>query len=267
MAELSEALARELPYLRRYARAVTGTQEQGDLSVRRCLERMFERGLAAEAEAGELRLTLYQGLHEIWRDEVPRPAGSGERSLANSSIIISRIEHLTPLKRQILILTTLEGFSLAQTAAILDLDPAEAAGLLEAARTDMQAQEPTRILIIEDEPVIALDVANTVRQDGHTVVGIATTRAEAVELAARTRPGLVLADIKLADDSSGLDAVNQILRDHAMPVIFITAFPERLLSGERPEPILLITKPFDHDILRVSISQALTMRRSAGEAA
>jgi CheY-like chemotaxis protein len=267
MAELSEALVRELPYLRRYARAVTGSQEQGDLSVRRSLEGLLQHGVAAGMEAGELRLALYRGLHEVWREEVPRPAAPGERSLANSSIIVSRIEHLTPLKRQILILTTLEGFSLAQAAAILDLDAARAAELLEAARTDLQAQEPTRILIIEDEPVIALDVADTVRQDGHTVVGIATTRTEAIELAARTQPGLVLADIKLADDSSGLDAVNQILRDHAVPVIFVTAFPERLLSGERPEPTLLITKPFDHDILRVSISQALAMRRSAGEAA
>jgi CheY-like chemotaxis protein len=267
MAELSEGLARELPYLRRYARAVTGSQEQGDLSVKRSLEHLLQHGLPAGMGAGDLRLALYRGLHEVWHREVPRPTDLQERSLANSSIIISRIEHLTPLKRQILILTTLEGFSLPQAAAILDLDAADAAELLEAARTDLQAQEPTRILIIEDEPVIALDVANTVRQDGHTVVGIAATRTEAVDLAARTQPGLVLADIKLADDSSGLDAVNQILRDHAMPVIFITAFPERLLSGERPEPTLLITKPFDHDILRVSISQALTMRRSAGEAA
>jgi CheY-like chemotaxis protein len=262
MAELSEALVRELPYLRRYARAVTGTQEQGDLSVRRSLEGLLQHGVAAGTEAGELRLALYRGLHEVWREEVPRPAAPGERSLANSSIIVSRIEHLTPLKRQILILTTLEGFSLAQAAAILDLDAARAAELLEAARTDLQAQEPTRILIIEDEPVIALDIANTVRQDGHSVVGIATTHAEAVALAAREPPGLVLADIQLADDSSGLEAVNEILGHYEVPVIFITAFPERLLTGERPEPTFLITKPFDTDILRVSISQALATRKS-----
>jgi CheY-like chemotaxis protein len=267
MAEISDALVRELPFLRRYARAVTGSQERGDLSVRHCLERLLQKGVGPEVEGGELRLALYRSLHEVWNEDVPRPAGPGGRSLANSSIIVSRIEHLTPLKRQILILTTLEGFSLPQAAAILDLDVAQATKLLEAARADLRAQEPTRILIIEDEPVIALDVANTVRQDGHTVVGIASTRTEAVDLAARAHPGLVLADIKLADDSSGLDAVNQILRDHVVPVIFVTAFPERLLSGERPEPTLLITKPFDHEILRVSISQALAMRRSAGEAA
>lgn len=267
MAELSEALTRELPFLRRYARAVTGQQQQGDLAVKGCLERLLGRGLDGGLDATALRLALYRALHDVWREQGAGEATSEERSLTNSSIIVSRIEHLTPPRRQILILTTLEGFSLQQAATILDLSPARAAALLEEARADLHAQEATRILIIEDEPVIALDIAHTVRQDGHSVVGIAATRSEAVALAVREQPGLVLADIKLADDSSGLDAVNQILRDHSVPVIFVTAFPERLLTGERPEPTLLITKPFDHEILRVSISQALAMRSSAGEAA
>ena len=71
------------------------------------------------------------------------------------------------------------------------------------------------------------------------------TRDEAVQQAiGESRPGLVLADIQLADDSSGIDAVKDILADFEVPVIFITAFPERLLTGERPEPTFLITKPF-----------------------
>lgn len=260
MAELSKAVARELPFLRRYARAVTGSQEQGDRSVKRSLERLLARGLPPDI-GDKLRLTLYRALQEVWREAAPATPEAGERALADGSIIASRIEQLTPPERQILILTTLEGFSLPHAAEILGLDADRAARLLEAAKAELRAQDATRILIIEDEPVIALDIATTVQRDGHTVVGIATTRAEAVDLAAREVPGLVLADIKLADDSSGLDAVNQILQDHVVPVIFITAFPERLLTGDRPEPTLLITKPFDHEILRVSISQALAMSR------
>ena len=67
----------------------------------------------------------------------------------------------------------------------------------------------------------------------------------------------MLADIQLADGSSGIDAVKDILEQISVPVIFITAFPERLLTGERPEPTFLITKPFQPNAIRAAISQAL----------
>ena len=92
---------------------------------------------------------------------------------------------------------------------------------------------------------------------GHNVVGIATTRTEAVDLARKSPPDLVLADIQLADGSSGIDAVKDILADITAPVIFITAFPERLLTGQRPEPTFLISKPFREETVKTTISQAL----------
>ena len=78
-------------------------------------------------------------------------------------------------------------------------------------------------------------------------------------------PGLVLADIQLADGSSGLDAVNEILTEIEVPVIFITAFPERLLTGEKPEPAFLITKPFRPEAVKAAISQALFFDRKASK--
>jgi CheY-like chemotaxis protein len=122
-------------------------------------------------------------------------------------------------------------------------------------------QPATAILIIEDEPVIALDVKRSVEAYGHRVTGIATTHREAVELVRADPPSLVLADIQLSDDSSGIDAVLEILGHYQVLVIFITAFPERLLTGERPEPAFLITKPFDPETLGVAISQAVATRR------
>ena len=67
----------------------------------------------------------------------------------------------------------------------------------------------------------------------------------------------MLADIQLADDCSGIDAVKDILAQFDVPVIFITAFPERLLTGERPEPTFLITKPFQPATVKAAIGQAL----------
>jgi CheY-like chemotaxis protein len=113
-------------------------------------------------------------------------------------------------------------------------------------------------MIIEDEAIIAMDIESIIRGMGHSVTGIARTRDGAVALAKRERPDLILADIQLADNSSGIDAVNQILRDLPdMPVIFVTAFPERLLTGERPEPAFLITKPFSEEQIRSAVSQAM----------
>jgi CheY-like chemotaxis protein len=129
------------------------------------------------------------------------------------------------------------------------------------ALAEIERQTLAKVLIIEDEPLIAMDLESLVRDLGHDVSAIATTHSEAVEAAVAHRPTLVLADIQLADDSSGIDAVKDILNEFAVPVIFITAFPERLLTGDRPEPAFLITKPFQRSSVKAAISQALFFDR------
>lgn len=125
----------------------------------------------------------------------------------------------------------------------------------------------TDVLIIEDESLIAQDIEFIARDLGHRVIGVARTHQEAVELAKRQRPGLILADIQLADGSSGLNGINEMLDSFDAPVIFITAFPERLLTGERPEPAFLISKPYKGDTVKATISQALFFERKASRAA
>jgi CheY-like chemotaxis protein len=174
------------------------------------------------------------------------------------------LDALTPLSRQAFLLRTVEGFSSHETAVILDRGVDEVLRLINTAGREIAEQVATSVLIIEDEPIIALDIEAMVRELGHEVTGIARTHREALESTAARAPGLVLADIQLGDGSSGLDAVNEILRTIDVPVIFITAFPERLLTGERPEPAFLITKPFQADAVQAAISQALFFDRRAG---
>jgi CheY-like chemotaxis protein len=171
--------------------------------------------------------------------------------------IEARLRSLPPPERQILLLTALEGFSTHDAAFILGLDQPGAQELLNRAWQIVNEQVATNVLIIEDEPVIALDVVGLVREMGHSVVGVASSREEAVAMARSRRPGLVLADINLGEGGSGLAAVKDILEIADIPVIFVTAFPERLLTGERPEPTYLVTKPFQQETLKVTISQAL----------
>jgi CheY-like chemotaxis protein len=158
-----------------------------------------------------------------------------------------------------LLLTSLEGFSIKDAADILKLSSAEAGDLLRKAWDHVNRQLATTVLVIEDEPIIALDIAGIVRDLGHMVVGVAASQTEAVAMARAKRPGLVLADIHLGEGGSGLSAVNEILKSIDVPVIFVTAYPERLLTGERPEPAYLVTKPFEPDTLKATIFQALSL--------
>ena len=151
----------------------------------------------------------------------------GDEASANRNLAAISIE-----PRIAFLLSAVESFTPREIAQTLDCSEAEAVDLIDRAGYEISEQIRTSVLIIEDEPLIALDIQTLVEQLGHEVTTIARTHAEAVRAAVKRRPGLILADIQLADGSSGLDAVNEILGIQEVPVIFITAFPERFLTGQ-----------------------------------
>lgn len=259
-------LAPHLPYVRRYARALTGDQATGDHYVRVALEALAAGERSLEPSLSP-RVALYNVFHAIWCSTgaqlEPREIDDGPAGEPGS-----RLLKIAPRSRQAFLLTALEGFTPSETAQILGADFEEVERLIADAQAEIDAELATDVLIIEDEPVIAADIEALVTELGHRVVDIAATRTEAVEAIARKQPGLVLADIQLADGSSGIDAVKDILAKFDVPVIFITAFPERLLTGERPEPTFLITKPFQPETVKAAIGQALFFHpRGAKQAA
>ncbi|MDX2201834.1 MAG: response regulator [Hyphomicrobiaceae bacterium] len=254
-ATLADAIAPELPYLRRFARALTGSQSRGDAYVVALLEALVAEPSAFGTDISP-RASLYRAFTKVW--------GSVSLNLQKEPVdadpqglVDKRIESLTPLPRQAFLLSAVEEFSISDIAAILSQTELQVRRLIDEAGREIADQIAARVMIIEDEPLIALDIETLVTEIGHEVVGIARTREEAVVLAGRKHPGLVLADIQLADGSSGIDAVNDILASAEVPVIFITAYPERLLTGARAEPAFLITKPFKPEMVKAVISQAL----------
>ncbi len=260
---LAADIAPHLPYLRRYARALTGTQTHGDAFVRATLETIVTapEGFPRDVDP---RLGLYKVFNSIWSSANVEIDEHDESGTDAERVARDRLASITPLSRQALLLTAMEGFTDDDAAYLIDATPADVASLVVEALSEIERQTTTRVLIIEDEPIIAMDIEQIVRDLGHDVTGVAVTRAEAVALANDDRPGLVLADIQLADDSSGIDAVKDILSGFSVPVIFITAFPERLLTGERPEPTFLITKPFERSTVKTAIAQALFFNSTAG---
>ena len=261
-----EDLIRALPYARRYARALTGSQPRGDQLVADSLTMILNSTTSAgdaptpdslmpdaplpdapmpDALMPDARASLYAATTRAFARE---PAGS------NAFIVGG----LSQPQRQLLLLTSLEDLTVRQAAQVIGLNEADADLMLAGARDSLRAAVATDVLIIEDEPIIAMDLEQLVAGCGHRVVGVATTEAQAVELAQQHKPGLILADINLGLGGDGTSAVARILSSHYAPVIFVTAYPERLLRGEALEPAFVITKPFEPLTLAIATYQAVS---------
>jgi DNA-directed RNA polymerase specialized sigma24 family protein len=255
---LSSEIAPILPFLRRYARALCGSQQTGDSYVVATLE-----ALVADPKSFPAGMPTRAGLYRVFTSHWSSYPTSDVRSTDEELPGQRNLNLLTPRSRQAFLLKTVEGFPIEEVAKILDVSESDVLSLIADAGKEIAQHVATDVLIIEDDPTIAADIDALVREIGHHVAGVARTRDEAIALAKRKTPGLILADIELADHSSGLDAVNEILTSVSVPVIFITALPERLLTGDRPEPTFLITKPYRIDAVKATISQALFFDRKA----
>lgn len=254
----SQAVGNHLPFLRRYARALTGNQVSGDKYVEAALNALIAQPDIVR-NATSVRLEMFRVFTRIWNSfAVNARSEPVDLDPANR-----RLSQIGAMPRQAFLLVSLEGFSEDDTAHILGVGVGDLRRLIDECGQELASQIATKILIVEDEALIALDLQALVENLGHQVLGLARTRKEAVSLAKREQPGLILADIQLADGSSGIDAVNDLLNAFEVPVVFITAFPERLLTGIRPEPTFLITKPYQPAMVSAVISQALFFERNA----
>ncbi|MFT4014526.1 MAG: response regulator [Paracoccus sp. (in: a-proteobacteria)] len=263
-ADLAHSIRRELPFLRRYARALTGSQTAGDNYAAVTLEAILADRSLMDAE--DTRIGLFRTFHAIW-------ISSGQPvELDNQTAPEARAQQhlraLTPNSREALLLRTIEELRFDQIATVMQVEQREAEELVRIAMAEMSQALAGKVMIIEDETIIAMDLKGIVQAMGHEATGVARTHTAAVELARARRPDLILADIQLADGSSGIDAVNELLHEMGdIPVIFITAFPERLLTGDRPEPAFLISKPYTEEQVRSAVSQAMFFASTEGLAA
>lgn len=166
---IRDRVAAQLPYLRRYARALAGSQASGDAYVRALLESLVQGAPTLDRELSP-RVALYKAFHDIWsgparvyhRGDPGRDAGTPEE----------RIQVLSPLARQALLLSALEGFTFHEIAAILNVMPEQAEQLAADAQLEIERDLATDVLVIEDEAVIAMDIKELAEELGHRVVDI-----------------------------------------------------------------------------------------------
>lgn len=256
---LSRSVAQYLPYLRRYARALAGSQSSGDAYVAATLEAIGKEPQLL-SENTYPRVALFGIFSAIWNSLA---INADVEPIARGPFIDRRLTQIASGPRQAFLLISVEGFSEDEAAQVLRIDVVALRELVEEAGREIAKEIATDVLIIEDETLIAMELEVLIEDLGHQSVGVARTHAEAIALAKVKRPGLILADIQLADGSSGQDAVNELLDCFELPVIFITAYPERLLTGEQPEPAFLVGKPFQLSTVSAVISQALFFERKA----
>ena len=239
--KVSEAIEQQLPYLRRYGRAVLGSAALGDRAVESMLEILLT----------DLPGTLNRiGMFKLL-DETLAHQAHGAKSRGKN------IQAVSPQPRRALLLTAMEDFSKSDAAKVLGVDEAKFDELLDTAERELAEMLKGRIFIIEDEPLIAASLSQLVTSMGHSIAGIAVTREQAVASVLEAKPDLILADIQLADGSQGTDAMKDIWQSFSVPVIFITAFPERMLTGSPGEPAFLIPKPFRPAQVKAVVTQAL----------
>jgi CheY-like chemotaxis protein/DNA-directed RNA polymerase specialized sigma24 family protein len=243
----SQVVAHYLPSLRHYARALVGEQSRGDACVAIALEALTEDPtLLNPTEAP--RVAAYQLL---------------TRTFSSARAFGPAISHLVASSRQAFVLMMVEDFTESEAARILDIDVKSLRLLIEQSGREMVSDAAVNVLIIENEEFIALELTEIVESLGHRVMGVAPTHKRAVAIANMGAPGLIISDVKLADGSSGLDAVNELTRDVKIPVVFVTAFPQLYLTGHHPEPAFLVAKPFQPAAVSAAVSQALFCARIA----
>ena len=236
----SRRLDHDVVFLRRYARALTGSQGFGDK-----LAADVRAGMGGKIVLPNTKVALFQRFHDRW--PVLRPQ--------------SKSHELPPLSREVVLLHSLEDFTLEEVGTILRLPFGIVHRLFDEGLAELLRMRPSRILLIEDETLIAMDMSNAITDMGHTTVGVARTKAEAISLARNEGPELILSDIQLADGSSGIEAVQDIISDDpSIAVIFVTGFPEQLLTGSLREPAFVINKPYRERQVMSAISQALELR-------
>ncbi|MBP2313922.1 response regulator [Azospirillum soli] len=247
-----------LPYLRRYARALTGSTDAGDDLVTRCVEVAVMAPSRFGLESGA-RVPLYALLHLLF-DDNGEEGGDGEGKPAPSPHPIERaLATLPEGERRMYLLITLEGLSVTEAAQVLQITPAEATERLNTAREKVRAALTQRVLVVEDNPILAMEIGSLVADMGHVVCGTAVNEKEALELLEAEQPTLALLDVRLADGDSGVEIARRLRQKRALRTIFVTAFDGDLEEANARHLGQIVRKPFTNEAIKAAISRAVFM--------
>lgn len=195
------------------------------------------------------------GLHNVWNADPVIAESDGAEA---ARLMALALEIVRP--------AYLEGLPYGHQAHILGLDVLEVREYLRETFEEIGFHTSAATLIVEDEAAVALDLARIVRQTGHRVCGTAGRLEQAVAVAGRTHPVLVLADVQLKDGpEAGIAAVQEIRRLADTAAVYVTAYPERVRHAVSTP--LIVPKPFVAQDVQTAIWRALFRHGCATSAA
>lgn len=119
--------------------------------------------------------------------------------------------------------------------------------------------QPVRVLIVEDEFAIALDLETRLKKWGHEVLEIANSVDQALKIISLQEPQLIILDIHLKGSKTGIDLAKQLINSHEIPFIYLTAFGDQKTFSEASDtyPFAFLLKPFKDEELKRSIELAV----------
>lgn len=247
----AQQLLRHLPFLRRYARALTGSSERGDDLVSRAAAEALgdpEAYGLKESDRGPLYRLLNRLFDEDGLDPSPPEGGHAMEAAL----------HLLPeAERRLFLLVSLEEMSMADAAEIVGIPLTTARDMMTDAQEALREALIASIMIVEDDAIIAFDLAETVRDMGHRVCGTATTMEAALATARSCEPTLALMDLRLAHGDSGITTALTLRRSSELPIIFVTAFGDELARQGLEHLGPVIRKPFTREQIERAITQAV----------
>lgn len=236
-----------LARLRRYARAMAGNQSSGDAYVSALLE-IVQAEPAILQTMSTPALGLFKLLSQLVAATCQTEKMGGPADLWQAF----KLDTLPERIRQALLLVSVERFTVSETAEIMGVEAVEVEALIDAAGQSLDSFGGAEVMIVESEPLIAMNIEQIVKDLGLRVSSMPPTHAQAVTLLHRGRPDLIV-----ADGGCHRGTVDELYIGSFPPVVFISAFPEMLLTGIRPEPVFLARKPFDPPEIKALIYQAL----------
>ncbi|MEO1040876.1 MAG: response regulator [Pseudomonadota bacterium] len=244
-----------LAVVRQFARAVFADRLIGDEVMRMTMARVSIDPASSESSVVDV-MAAFMHSWRIALDE--RPANP---VLFSDAALMDALPHPPDEARLLLLMVDVMGLRPDQAAQVIGIEH-NAASVLETARQSLQVERKARAVVVEDEPLIASDIAAILNHLGVDVAGQAASAEDAVKVMRDVRPDLILADYNLEGDNTGMDAVLEIHGELECPVVFITGFPDRVLQGDEIEPDFVIGKPYTPENVRAAVVHCLDARRA-----
>lgn len=242
--------------VRQFARAIFADRLIGDELTRLALAKV---NIDPNSSTDSLTDLLHAFLH-TWR-----MASSGKRteeSLFSDEALFAALPEPPGDDRLMLLLVDVLSFTPETAAKIIAMNDRDPHKALELGRQLISLPRNAQAMIIEDEPLIAADLREILTSMGIEVCGEANTADKAVAMSRRQKPNIILADYNLIGMKTGADAVMEIQDKHDCPIVFITGYPEQVLTGEDVEPDFVISKPYRIESVKAAVAHCLDVDRA-----